>query len=103
MARKLTNGRHAAGISTSRATRDSWAILDALPPVVRRALHAAPVSINPASAHALIHYYDYGPNAAAAALLEAAATEIQAFAAEHQVQHGYPLPHVAAGATVQPY
>ena len=71
--------------------------------MVRRALHAAPVSINPASAHALIHWHDYEPNEAASALLEAAATEIQAFAAEHQTKHGYQLPHVAAGATVQPY
>ena len=103
MAKRPTNGRHAAGISTSRAARDSWAILDALPPVVRRALHAAPVSINPASAHALIHSHDYEPDEAAAALLQAAASEMLAFATEHQARHGYPLPHVAAAATVQSY
>lgn len=103
MSRPQTNARHANGISTTVATIGTWAILDALPPVVRRALHEAPVCMNPASAHDLVEVYGYEPENAAQALHEAAYKELTAFGAEYQARYGYPLPHIAAHVTPQPY
>lgn len=103
MSHARTNSQVAAGISVSTVSAATWRILDTLPSAVRRALHEAPVSINPASIQELLAWHGYGSQDAAQAVREAGLGEVEAFAAQHLMQHGYALPHQAAGATLQPY
>lgn len=100
MAKRRTNTRFASGISTTDPSAATWAVFDALPAAVRRALHEAPVSINPASVSALL---SGGASFTVRAIRDAAEAEIEAFDQDHARRHGYGLPHVAADVSVQPY
>jgi len=100
MAKQHTNTRFASGISTTDPNAATWVMFDALPAIVRRALHEAPVSINPASVSALL---SGGACFTVRAIRDAAKAEIEAFDRDHARRHGYALPHVAADVSVQPY
>ena len=97
--RRRTNASYAPSVSTSEPDAVSWWVFDCLPRLVRQALWASPVPINPHSARALV---DNGGTAYAVEELEnACRSEVRIFAAEHEARHGYQLPSV--GVSSQPY
>ena len=95
--KRPTNSGPARGISTTDPNAASWAALDSLPHELREILWGAPVSINPLSAEQLARV---GEQYARDALVSAIAEELARFDAQHQREHGHPLPTVAAA--VQP-
>lgn len=99
---KRSNTRFASSVSTvDKPSKASWNCLDAMPRNLKQAIWEAPVSINPLSVEDLVLLE--GARAAIVSLGEAAAGEIAAFSAEHQMRYGYALPHVAAKAQPQRY
>ncbi|MBE9607050.1 hypothetical protein IAI18_19470 [Acetobacteraceae bacterium H6797] len=87
---------------------DDWACYDALPPAIRRRLQAH--AYDPWAANAHLLWRDFRRRHASSARAERALLrhfdrcerdERSAFDAAYRAAHGGPLPHIAAGATVQ--
>lgn len=92
--KRPTNSAVARGIGTTEPDAASWFAFDRLPRVLRKLLWEAPVAINPLSAEQLQR--EGGTDEARAALTGAIGEEVQRFDAQHQQDHGYPLPAVTA-------
>ena len=101
MTRRPSNSRVARGIKTTTVKPASWQAFDALPRPVREVIWMAPQSINPIDAETLVRMA--GAEDAAMSLIDAVYREIQQFSDDHRRRYARPLPHVAAGATLQRY
>jgi hypothetical protein len=98
--RRRTNATVAQGITSTRPDERSWQVFDTLPHEVRAALWEAPLPINPMSVAPML---SSGTDWTVEQIRHASHQELFAFGREHQAQHGYPLPHLAARARLQPY
>ena len=82
------------------------AVLEQYPPEMRAVFNDAAIKVNCLS---FVDYYNwalsngYGVNRVIAKFRETEANEILVFAGQHMGRYKYPLPHVAAGATIQRY
>lgn len=89
---------------------DDWAAFDALPPAVRHRLHEH--AYDGWAVNALMAWRSFRRKRASSAralvtmlryLDQLEAMERAAFSERHRKRHGAPLPHVAAGVSVQRY
>lgn len=103
------NATTAEGWRRIGTVQEDMEAFDRLPPSIRAAMATAPVSIAPVEVLedyrmiAAVH----GPRVATAAAMECIVEtvhgELRAFGAQHAARYGRMLPHIAAGATPQPY
>jgi hypothetical protein len=101
-------------LSTSKSAhldyRDDWEAFEQLPKRLRWALQNATLDANSCSIAEVLEYHrasSQHENLAEIRTLIAIEkherSELLAFGAEYEAIHGHPLPHVAAGATIQRY
>lgn len=98
---------NAGGVDQSAVPIDvELAVLEQYPPELRRLFHDAAIKVN---CLAFVDYYNwalrngYGPDRMVSKFRETEANEIAVFAGQHMGRYRYPLPHVAAGATILRY
>ena len=82
------------------------AVLEQFPPVLRQAFNDAATKV---SCLVFVEHFNwairngFGPERTLRKFREMEANEVLVFAGQHMAEHRHPLPHVAAGATIQRY
>jgi hypothetical protein len=103
-----TNGTFASGVRTYSTTyAEDMDLFDTLPPEVRAVMREFPISMHSIGVKRTI--WSFGTYIQRPAMIRGVLQAIEKFEredlrkfdAEHRRRHGYQLPHIAAGATVQ--